>query len=65
MSLAIAVPTVAQRHSILAGNYLENYLKYAENIYETGLLLFQRAIVPMRLGDTGADRGMPNGALKF
>lgn len=53
--------TVAQRHSILAVNCLENCLKnHCKSLKYSTRELHNS---PMRLGDTGADRGIPNGVL--
>jgi hypothetical protein len=55
------VPIVAQHHSILAVNYLENYLNEQSFNFVNNKNKFR--ILPMRLGETGADRGIPNGVL--
>lgn len=64
LSEAILEPIVAQRRSILVVNCLENYL---ENIYgyvsSLKKLKKKEVCLPMRLGETGADRGIPNGVL--
>lgn len=54
---------VAQHRSILAVNCLENYLERWTSINESELLSTFKCILPMRLGETGADRGIPNGVL--
>lgn len=57
-------PTVARRRSTLAVNYLENYLQKHHKIHLKVIKKTEEKNSPMRLGETGADRGMPNGVLK-
>lgn len=65
MSLVIEVLIVEQHHLILAGNCLESYL----TCNKIRIINFKWKMfgvdLPMRLGDTGADLGIPKGALKF